>query len=67
MINPNIHKKHHAKNHINWHLIGMAKKIHKLSKQWCDTNCHTFNNQIITQQPNMRKMQTQHQNVQQEV
>jgi hypothetical protein len=51
MINTNIQKKHHAKNHINWHLFGMAKKIIKLSKQWCDTHCHTYINQIISQQP----------------
>jgi hypothetical protein len=63
MISPNIQKKHHAKNLINWHLIGMANKIIKLSKQWCDTHCHTYIKQIISQQPEMRKMQTLYQNV----
>ena len=51
MINPNIQKKHHAKNHIIWNLFGMEKKIIKLSKQRCDTHCHTYINQIISQQP----------------
>ena len=67
MVNNNNQKKHHAKHHIIWHLFGMANKFIKLSKQRCDTHCHTYIQRIITQQPQMRKMQTQHQNVQQDV
>ena len=62
MIKPNIQKKSHAKNQINWHWIGMANKIIKSSKQRCDTHCHTYINQSISPQPEMRKMQTLYQN-----
>ena len=67
MVNHNIQKKHHTKNHINWNSFGKAKKLDKLSKQRCDTHCHTYIHKIITQQPQMIKMQTQHQNVHQDV
>jgi hypothetical protein len=63
MINLNIQKKQHATTHIIWHLIGMANKIIKLSKQWCDTHCHTSIKQIISHQPEMGKMQTLYQSV----
>jgi hypothetical protein len=67
MINHNIHKKHHTKNHIIWNLFGMENQLIKLSKQRCDTHCHTYIHKIISQQSQMINMQNQHQNVQPEV
>ena len=67
MINPNIQKNHHTKNQVIWHLFGMEKKFIKLSKQRCDTHCHTYIQKIITQQWNMIKLQTQHHKFQQDV
>ena len=38
----------------------MVKKNHEVAHQWCDTNCHTLIQQIITHKPEMINSQTLH-------
>ena len=58
----NIQKSQHAKIQIILSSYGMVKKFHKLDKKWCDTNCHTSNDQVISHKPEMQKSQTLYQN-----
>ena len=39
-----------------------SENIFPIIKKWCDTHCHTFNEPSISQQPEMRKIQTLYQN-----
>ena len=57
-----IHKIQHAKIPIILSSYGMVTKIKKLDMKWCDTNCHTSNDQVISHKPGMIKSQTQIQN-----
>jgi hypothetical protein len=63
MLKPNTPMHHHAKIQLIPSPYGMANKIRKLDKKWCDTNCHTYIQQLISPKPGMIKSQTQSQNV----
>ena len=63
MLKPNIQKYQHEKIQLISSSYGMANKIRKLDKKWCDTHCHTHIDQVISHKPSMLKIQTQIQKV----
>ena len=51
-----------CKKSIHLEVKKHGSKNHEVGHQWCDTNCHTLIQKIITHKPAMINSQTLHQN-----